>query len=232
MSKVEHAIYKVTFYASTIGLFVDMTILFYLKIQKNAIIHNLGKDILIDKWLEVCKSLLVVLIPMVVATTILLLFIYRQKTGKVTSYNLAEKRDTELSPTLHSTSYGRRKKQNITISDDFSDLFMPHFAKSKDELGDYPFMQFKEALKKSDWYITDLGRIARMCFEAEIHNRKYTNFKEWMIDFCKALNCSDYPQNPQKKDYKIDKDDLLSLFRCIVKIGEKKHEDYKKRISS
>ena len=40
MSKIDHVILKSTAYVSTIGLFVDLAILNYLNIQKNAIIHK------------------------------------------------------------------------------------------------------------------------------------------------------------------------------------------------
>lgn len=231
MSKVDHIIIKSTAYFSAIGLFGDLAILNYLKIQKNAIIHNLEKDILVDKWWEVCTSLLILFIPLLILSAICLLLIYRRKKQPVVHYNSVKESVADLVPTLRKTSQSHRELQPIVISENFKDLFMPDFCK-KDDIGINAFDILQEELEKGTWNITDLGRIARLCFEAKVQQPKYKHFNHWMKIFCENIGRTDCPEKPDKKSYKIAKDsELLSSFSSIVRIGEKRFSDYKNRLS-
>ncbi len=231
MSKVDHVILKSTAYISTIGLFVDLAILNYLNIQKNAIIHNLETDILIDKWWEVCTSLRIVFIPLAVISILCLVLIYRRKKQPVAHYDSVKESVADLVPTIRRTSQGHREQQPIVISENFKDLFMPDFCK-KDDIGINAFEILQEELEKGTWNITDLGRVARICFEAKVQQPKYKHFNHWMKIFCENIGRTDCPEKPDKKSYKISKDsELLSSFSSIVRIGEKRFSDYKNRLS-
>ena len=231
MSKVDHVILKSTAYMSTIGLFVDLAILNYLNIQKNAIIHNLETDILIDKWWEVCTSLRIVFIPLAVISILCLVLIYRRKKQPVAHYDSVKESVADLVPTIRRTSQGHREQQKIVISDSFKELFMPDFCK-KSEIGIIPFEIMKEELEKGTWTVTDIGRIARMCFEAKVQQPKFKHFNHWMKAFCENIGRTDCPEKPDKKSYKVAKEsDLLSTYSCIVRIGETRFSDYKNRIS-
>lgn len=231
MSKIDNIIIKSIATLSSIGLLGDLAILNYLKIQKNAIIHNLEKDILIDRWWEICTSLLIVFIPFVSVSVICILMIYKRKKLSEVHYDSVKMSDADLVPTLSRTSQHHREQQTIVISDDFKDLFRPDFFK-KDELGLIPFEIMTDELKKGIWSITELGRIARMCFEAEVHAPKYKHFNHWMKDFCNRIGRTDCPVKPEKKSYKVDKNShLLKIFLCIVRIGERKYSDYTTRLS-
>lgn len=231
MSKIKIIIIRSILCTLTLGLLVNLATLYYLNIQKNAIIHDLEKDILIDKWWEICTSLLILFIPLVAVAAIYLTLIYSRKKEVITYYESARNDVTDFVPTLPQTSYGRRDKQTVTIADDFKKLFIPDFYK-KDEIGINPFETMKEELEKGPWTITDLGRIARMCFEAKVQQPNYNHFNSWMREFCNKVGRTDCPKKPEKKSYRIAKEsELLSTFLCIVRFGEKRFSDYKKRLS-
>lgn len=231
MSKIKIIIIRSILCILTLGLLVNLAILYYLDIQKNAIIHDLEKDILIDKWWEICTSLLIVFIPLIAVAAIYLTLIFRRKKEAIIDYESARNDVTDFAPTLPQTSYGRRDKQTVTISDDFKKLFLPDFCK-KNEIGIIPFEIMKEELEKGIWTVTDIGRIARMCFEAKVQQPSYKYFNHWMRAFCDKVGRTDCPECPDKKSYKIAKEsNLLSTFLCIVRIGEKRFSDYKNRIS-
>ena len=140
-------------------------------------------------------------------------------------------KEPEAEPTLNRTAQGAHMTQKVVIAENFRDLFMPDFCR-KDDIGINALEILQEELKKGTWNITDLGRIARMCFEANVQQPHYKYFNHWMKTFCENLGRADCPEKPDKKSYKIAKDsELLRTFSSIVRIGEKHYSDYKDRLA-
>lgn len=126
-------------------------------------------------------------------------------------------------PSLNKTLLGRRKKQKVTISDDFKSLFRPAFINHDDNITKRKvFNILKDILEESEWSITDIGRILNLCYNSSAHNPKYTNFSNWMIDVCKALNRPDCPSAPNKSAYSYDISQYpLSELTSICRYKEK-----------
>ncbi len=231
MSKVDIIILKSTGYFSAIGLFLDLPFVVYLKFQKMKLVRSLETTILVNKWWEICISLLVLFIPLFILSAICLLLIYRRKKQPIVHYNSVKESITDLVPTLRKTSQSYRELQPIVISENFKDLFMPDFCKTN-EIGINPFTIMTEQLEKGSWTLTNLGRIARMCYQADAKNPQYQHFNDWMKEFFTRLGRTDCPASPEKKNYKVTEDSyLLKMFTCIVRYGEKKNADYLKLLS-
>ena len=218
MSKVKQTLLKVALYVLATGLFADLAILHYLKARKNAIIHNIDKDILIDKWWEVCTTLLVLIIPLLIVIGINLLIICIRKAKPIILNKDEEKVEAGIVPTLDITSHNKTKV--LTLSDDFDEAFMPHFAKQGyTEYGDSKLKIFKSTLLDHTWNDTELGRIALILFESKVIKPGHNKLIPWVNKFFEMVNRK-CPESPSRRDYAfkmdIEQDRVYIVFKQFI----------------
>lgn len=150
----------------------------------------------------------------------------QQKVDQIEPTELTEQvelTDGVNQPALNRTRLGRRPKQKVTIAEDFKDIFCPNFIDYDDnQLRKKAFDHLKETLESQEWRITDIGKIANICYDSKAHNPKYTNFTDWFIAFCKAINRTDCPNSPSKSSYFYAWAEYpANNLRCIDRFREK-----------
>lgn len=238
MKKVESFLPKLFFYISALAGAVNVIGLGYIHFLKgySADVHTL------QKWEMLCAlGSIVWCIVFIICSISLIAFselgtaLYNKylapKLQKLPIYASGQIQPPEMEPILDRTSQAGRDTQKIVVSDKFRDLFMPEFCRTND-MGINPYTIMTQHLKQGSWTLTDLGRVARMCYQADAHNPRFQFFNEWMKEFFDKLGRTDCPASPEKKNYKICEDSpLIKTFNCIVKFGEKKKTDYIKSLN-
>lgn len=238
MKKVESVLPKLFFYLSLFAAAANVIGLCYIEFLKS---YTTDVNTL-QKWEVLCGLGTIVWgVVFLICTVSLLAFsevgtaVYNRylapKLRKLPIYAAGQVPPPEAEPTLNRTALAGRDPQKVVVSNEFRDMFRPEFCR-KDPIGIIPYEIMVEELEKGSWSLTDLGRIARMCYQAEAHNARFQFFNEWMKVFFEELGRTDCPANPEKKNYKIPEDSrLLKTFSCVVRFGERKNTDFTKSLN-
>lgn len=238
MKNVESILPKLFFYLSLFAVGTNLIGLGYIQFLKS---YTTDVNTL-QKWEVLCGLGTIVWgVVFLICTVSLLAFsevgtaVYNRflapKLRKLPIYAAGQIPPPEAEPTLSRTAQAGRDPQKVVVSNGFKDLFRPEFCR-KDPIGINPYEIMVEELEKGSWSLTDLGRVARMCYQAEANNTRIQFFNEWMKEFFEKLGRTDCPANPEKKNYKIPEDSrLLKTFSCVVRFGERKNADFIKSLN-
>lgn len=233
MNKVKYTILKSVLSVLLIVLFLDFSIIYYLYTQKNSIIHNIDKDILIDKWWEICTALLVLIIPLTAVSAIHLLFIDRHKAEYVARDDRKIKAENNFAPTLSKTSHNNTL--TLTLCKDFDKEFMPRFANARNTPnGDTKLEILKSALLSNTWTQTELARIALLLKDSGELQPTNNKLIPWIRKFFDMVGRTDVPKAPARKDFAFTESEdcqkILKVFRDLVETATERDPQFLQKI--